>query len=276
VGDYKASKTAVDAFSVGFRNSDKQKSMSERITETVNQVNDCILSEKGYYKGMKSTFVACVLDKRNSKLYYISIGDSRLYAITNQEVRKITEDQVKAVIRRKQDGSPLTQDGAIVSAIGITNALGLEPLCFVVQQIEIDNTTSFILASDGFYTKLAEDYHILKELHSTLYFEGKFIALSKEIAQRQDDDATAVFFRVANIKAGDVLKEQQVVFELLTRAIKENNEDKAFEALDSIETKNYQQTFKYYDDCIKNMRLSNFNSSEVFQRTVMLLKNARK
>ena len=67
---------------------------------------------------MKSTFVAVVLDKENSKMYYTSIGDCRLYSITNPETTLLTQDQIKAVIRRKQDGPPIIQGGIIVIAKG--------------------------------------------------------------------------------------------------------------------------------------------------------------
>jgi hypothetical protein len=67
---------------------------------------------------MKSTFVAVVLDKENSKMYYTSIGDSRLYSITNPETTLLTQDQIKAVIRRKQDGPPIIQGGIIVISKG--------------------------------------------------------------------------------------------------------------------------------------------------------------
>lgn len=275
VGDYKASKTVVDSFLTNFSENNFLQNITERIEKSIEAVNNIVLSETGYYKGMKSTMVACVMDQKSSILHFVGIGDSRLYQVNEQGLEILTQDQVKAVIRRKQDGTPIIQAGAIVNAIGVTNLIGTSYLKYEVKSLEVNCTTSFLLASDGFYNNLSATSETLLNLHSSLDIKGNFQKIVSDIAQKQDDDATAVFFRVEKHNEQNLLSKQRLVCQDLLRAIESGNVELTNKCLTYIEQNKVEQTFEFYDSSIKKMKQSNFKESEIYHRLITLLKKTR-
>ncbi|MBK5208290.1 MAG: protein serine/threonine phosphatase 2C family protein [Flavobacteriaceae bacterium] len=275
VGDYKASKTVVDTFLKHFSENNFLENTKERIEKSIEAINNKVLSETGFYKGMKSTMVACVMDQNSSILHFVGIGDSRLYRVNEKGVEILTQDQVKAVIRRKQDGTPIIQAGAILNAIGVTNLIGTSYLKYEVKSLEVNCTTSFLLASDGFYNNLSATSETLLNLHSSLDIKGSFQKIVNDIAQKQNDDATAVFFRVEKRDEENLLSKQRLVCQDLLMALESLNVELTNKCLTYIEQNKVEQTFEFYDSSIKKMKRSNFNDSEIYQRLISLLKKTR-
>lgn len=291
VGDYKASDTAVEQFEVRFRETcaersrrgvtkngrrDDTKTISEIIAKCIEHTNEVILSETGYYQGMKTTFIVAVVDQTNEQLHYTSIGDSRLYRIDEKTVEQLSKDEVKAVIRRKQDGTPITQGGAIVNGIGVTNVLGAKPLQYKVETLSIAKSNSFLLASDGFYDKMNDENVYLPKLHRTLYFENQLRQLQEDVQRQQDDDASAVFFRVIKADDDQLWAAQNQIFIDLMTAIEAKEEENALNIATNIALSNYDNSFEFYDAAIKRMRLLDFNSSALYSQLVGLLRETRK
>jgi serine/threonine protein phosphatase PrpC len=82
-----------------------------------------------------STIAVLFLDKRNDKVGYINVGDSRIYIFTNQYLEKITVDD-------SLDGSKNI----------LTKCLGIETLSLNDFKIkDIDFHQNFLLCTDGFY-----------------------------------------------------------------------------------------------------------------------------
>lgn len=283
VGDYKASDTAVEQFEVRFRESvtkkekrDEITKVSEIIAECIDHTNVDILSETGYYQGMKTTFIVAVVDQTNEQLHYTSIGDSRLYRIDEKTVEQLSKDEVKAVIRRKQDGTPITQGGAIVNGIGVTNVLGAKPLQYHVETLSIDKSSSFLLASDGFYDKMNDENVYLPKIHRTLYFENQLRHLQEDVQRQQDDDMSAVFFRVIKDDDDQLWEAQNQIFKDLMTAIESKDEKKALNIATNIALSNYDNSFAFYDTAIKRMRFLDFNSSALYSELVGLLRESNK
>lgn len=282
VGDYKASDTAVEQFELRFRESvttngrrDDTKTISEIIAECIEHTNMDILSETGYYQGMKTTFIVAVVDQTNEQLHYTSIGDSRLYQIDEKTVEQLSKDEVKAVIRRKQDGTPITQGGAIVNGIGVTNVLGAKPLKYNVETLSIAKSNSFLLASDGFYDKMKDENVYLTKIHRTLYFKNQLRHLQDDVKRQQDDDASAVFFRVIKDDDDELWAVQNQIFIDLMTAIEAKEEEKALNIVTNIALSNYDNSFEFYDAAIKRMRILDFNSSELYSVLVGLLRESK-
>lgn len=291
VGDYKASDTAVEQFELRFRETCAERSrrgvtkkekwddtmtISEIIAECIEQTNEDILSETGYYQGMKTTFIVAVVDQKNEQLHYTSIGDSRLYRIDEKTVEQLSKDELKAVIRRKQDGTPITQGGAIVNGIGVTNVLGAKPLQYNVETLSINKSSSFLLASDGFYDKMNDENVCLPKIHRTLYFENQLRHLLEDVQRQQDDDASAVFFRVIKDDDDQLWVAQNQIFKDLINAIDAKDEKKALNIVTNIAFSNYDNSFEFYDAAIKRMRILEFNSSALYSELVGLLRESRK
>lgn len=283
-GDYKASDTSIEQFELRFRETCAERSRSgankesitDRIKHTINKVNQHILSVEGYYSGMKTTLVAVVIDKSHKQLYYTSIGDSRLYRFDESTVKQLSKDEVKAVIRRKQEGTPITQGGAIVNAVGVTNVLGVPEVACEIKTMPIEKSSSFLLATDGFYSKITDIDVYLPKMHKTLYFKNQFHQLAQDVARQQDDDASAIVFRCMLEDDNELWKAQQELFDQLLHFIEIKDEKEALGVTNIITFGGYENSFEFYDLAIKRMRALDFNSGTLYSALVGLLRESRR
>lgn len=128
-------------------------SPEEAITRSVIAANQAILrraSQDESLSGMGSTCVMVII--KDGKVYYGSVGDSRIYYISNGMIRQITKDQ--SYVQTLVDEGRITQEAAEhhQDKNQITNALGIENMTPpVVCQMPIapEPGSVFLLCSDG-------------------------------------------------------------------------------------------------------------------------------
>lgn len=128
-------------------------SPDEAITRSVFAANQAILrraSQDESLSGMGSTCVMVII--KDGKVYYGSVGDSRIYYISNGMIRQITKDQ--SYVQTLVDEGRITQEAAEhhQDKNQITNALGIENMTPpVVCQMPItpEPGSVFLLCSDG-------------------------------------------------------------------------------------------------------------------------------
>lgn len=128
-------------------------SPEEAITRSVIAANQAILrraSQDESLSGMGSTCVMVII--KEGKVYYGSVGDSRIYYISNGMIRQITKDQ--SYVQTLVDEGRITQEAAEhhQDKNQITNALGIENMTPpVVCQMPIapEPGSVFLLCSDG-------------------------------------------------------------------------------------------------------------------------------
>ncbi len=99
-------------------------SPEEAITKSIIAANQAILvrsSQDEALTGMGSTCVMIIIV--DNKVYYGSVGDSRIYYVANGMIRQITKDQ--SYVQTLVDAGELTQEGAEAhkGKNQITNAL---------------------------------------------------------------------------------------------------------------------------------------------------------
>ncbi len=271
VGDYKASATVVETFCSTF-SGETNETIERRISNAINKTNETILNETGFYRGMKATLVALLLDFNTPKGYYVNIGDSRIYNI-KERCEQITEDQTKSVIRRKKDGTPIVYAGAIVTASGVTNVLGIHNLTYEIKELDINTTQSFLLATDGFYSKMNEA-EIIK-VSNSVAIEEVFKKTCRNVFNQQEDDATAVFVRVINDNEESGVNKKINLPNELVKAIEEKSTVKIKELLSTIETDNILLPFAFYDKTVSLFMKSNIKDSAIYRRLINLLKKSR-
>lgn len=276
VGDYKASKTVVDEFCKNFRENENKNNIKNRISNAIEITNQTILNEIGFYKGMKSTLVLAILNTKSKKVYFVGIGDSRIYNVTSNNVTQLTKDQTKTIIRRKQDGTPITVNGSIVNATGVTNVFGIKKLTYKINEFEIKKTQAFLLASDGFYSGLSNGYKDFMELLKASDLKREFELLAKKVFNQQNDDASAVFFRVIFEEDNTEILERVKIPELLLQNITTQRVEYINKYLNIIERDNIELSFSYYEKAIKLLMTLGINESEIYQRLVSLLKKSRR
>lgn len=125
----------------------------EAITGSVIAANQAILrraSQDESLSGMGATCVMVII--KDNKVYYGSVGDSRIYYISNGTIRQITKDQ--SYVQTLVDEGRITQKAAEhhQDKNQITNALGIESMTPpVVSQMPIvpEPGSIVLLCSDG-------------------------------------------------------------------------------------------------------------------------------
>ncbi len=107
------------------------------------------------YSGMGTTVVALIAD--GSMVTYASVGDSRLYAFANGELRQLTRDDTWMAMLAQESGmSPESLRTHPMRNV-LTSVLGARPdLDVTVGNITVTNQT-LLLCSDGLHTAVGED-----------------------------------------------------------------------------------------------------------------------
>lgn len=125
----------------------------EAITSSVIAANQAILRKASMNEDMQGMGATCVmLIVKDGKVYYGSIGDSRIYYIANGMIRQITKDQ--SYVQTLVDAGQITLAEAEhhQDKNQITNALGVEVMTPpVIGQMPIipEPNSTFLLCSDG-------------------------------------------------------------------------------------------------------------------------------
>ena len=114
----------------------------EAITSSVIAANQAILRKASMNEDMQGMGATCVmLIVKDGKVYYGSIGDSRIYYITNGMIRQITKDQsYVAEAEHHQDKNQIT------NALGVK---GMTPPIIGQMPITPEPNSTFLLCSDG-------------------------------------------------------------------------------------------------------------------------------
>lgn len=128
-------------------------SPEEAITRSVVAANQAILRKAAQdtsLNGMGSTCVMLII--KDGKVYYGSVGDSRIYYVSGSMIKQITKDQ--SYVQTLVDAGQLTPEAAEhhKDKNQITNALGLDGMTPpVIGQVPItpEPGSVFLLCSDG-------------------------------------------------------------------------------------------------------------------------------
>lgn len=116
-------------------------------------------------KGSGTTMVACIAE--DNKLYWASVGDSRIYIIRGNQMQQVTRDHnyllklkemVAAGQMTEQEAYSNRQKEALISFLGIGNVKLMD---VNVQPFELQYGDTVMLCSDGI-TKTLSDEHIKK------------------------------------------------------------------------------------------------------------------
>jgi len=127
------------------------KDLSMKISEWVKEIHSDILNEGNKdinKKGMGSTLIGALF--YNNKIYYMNVGDSRLYRLRNGYLMQISKDHSLREITGNKD---------IASNI-ITNSFGGGEKIFVDFSFagsKIFNDDAFLLCSDGLSDELNDE-----------------------------------------------------------------------------------------------------------------------
>ena len=154
------------------------REVQQIIRESVLSTQSSMLGEESECSGMAATFSLVVWCYESEEMYFCNIGDSRIYAILNDQMICITKDD------------SITSPGGYAS---LTQCLGKEGLKFDVQQTEMKTGQMMVLCSDGFYnSRKASLNNKLIAFAKAEHFEEAFIQLTKDFSLLRGDDLTVI------------------------------------------------------------------------------------
>ncbi len=197
--DWLASQISCQSFISNFCDMTIQP-IEKRIIHAIEKANEELLDACAGTSASMATLVVVVWDYAGHRVYYVSIGDSRIYAINQAgNLDQLTIDDSKAVIARHRDGKPALSGGVLAIRTGVTNAVGSGPLTIDVQEISAKEIFTLVLATDGFYTCAAFSASTLMEIAESFNLQKALDRKSVFFKDSQEDDCTAVLVRNTHI-----------------------------------------------------------------------------
>lgn len=290
--DWKASQVACEQFVQTFLNHQKH-STETKIKDAITHANKEVVYESSNCGGMKSTLCIVIWEYKKGLIYFVGVGDSRIYTYQENTLNQLTRDEVRSVILKKRDGKPLIHHGVAVVAEGVTNVIGSLDLHFEIQTIKDTNVQGIILASDGFYNCKASAFEKdMSTIFNGLNFQKELDLLEANYKDAQQDDMTLLAIRKSKkwnnskeIVDSILAANENYAFSKLeiSRAIQIELEN----ALKNKETLKAQQLLYYCErnqidlgqastaNLISVMLKADFQDSEIYQRLRKLLKASK-
>lgn len=166
----KASRTAVQMMVQGFQNVEKNPELNipaffERGIRAIDRVIYDFPKENG--RGSGTTMVACIVE--DNRLYWASVGDSRIYIIRGQQIQQVTRDhnyalrlqeQVAAGQMTMEEAMRHRHREALISYLGMGNVSLMD---INTQPFSLQYGDIVMLCSDGI-TKTLPDSQIKRIL----------------------------------------------------------------------------------------------------------------
>ncbi len=158
-----ASNAAVKAFLAGYHDQGAEGSIMQRLNRALGKANRAVLELAGDADkegAVGTTLAAAVFHDKD--LYWLSVGDSRIYRIRDQELTLLTRDHVyRHELEKEVAEGKITQEEADQhpDRHALTSYLGL-PKLIAVDQCEEPHSLQagdrVLLCSDGLYGSLLE------------------------------------------------------------------------------------------------------------------------
>ena len=160
----KASRTAIQMMVQGFKNIEKAPQVNipaffQQGIYAIDQVVSAFPKENG--RGSGTTMVACIVE--DNKLYWASVGDSRIYIIRGSQMRQVTRDhnywlRLQEMVANgqmtKEEAMAKRQKEALISFLGIGNVNLMD---VNTQPFEMQYGDVVMLCSDGITKTLSDE-----------------------------------------------------------------------------------------------------------------------
>lgn len=158
LGGKEVSQIAVHSFLEHYLHSEKVQTIPERLLTALLNANDSVLHysyEKSLTGNTGTTLIAAVIFK--DQLFWLSIGDSRIFLKQEESLRQLTTDHIYAeelaekvaigkITMEEAENDP--QKESLTSFLGLES---LEKLDITMKPLPLNRGDSVILCSDGLY-----------------------------------------------------------------------------------------------------------------------------
>ncbi|MFO1443835.1 serine/threonine-protein phosphatase [Bacillus sp. Bva_UNVM-123] len=198
------SQIAVQTFIEHYLHTPYIHTIPEKLASSVEAANDAVLHfarENGLEGRVGTTIAAAVVYKAN--LYWLSVGDSRIYLCQESSITQLTTDHIyaKELDEKAANGSITFEEAIndpqrenIVSYLGIER---LEEIDISLEPIHLNKGESILLCSDGLYQSITID-EILMTFRSfpTQDAAERLIEIALSKQKPNQDNVTAVIFSI--------------------------------------------------------------------------------
>ncbi|MDR3666060.1 MAG: SpoIIE family protein phosphatase [Ignavibacteriaceae bacterium] len=191
--DYLASKISCEESIKEFINS--HGSIEDRLHNGVLYANKMVSEYSEQTKGMLSTLLLLVWETDMNNIYYINIGDSRIYQISKNKCKPITEDDslLEPILL---NGKHVVQGGVPLFRKVITKAMGQsEILNYVIKKTPFNQGEILVFSTDGVHNDSPLSSKLIQLLWDEDKLQTEIDEFTRNCASSNEDDATAVVLR---------------------------------------------------------------------------------
>ncbi len=284
--DWLASDIACDKF-IEMCNSYSDNLYSEEtLAKIISIVNTSIINSEKKCKGSLSVFSAVVWNINYNYFYYISIGDTRIYKYSQNNLTQISTDDTKYLVYKDKAGKPVLFSGAYATVSAVTNVLGMQKTEVIIKKENIMSGDSIILSSDGFYDCMPSFNDDIKEIISSVYMQTEIDKVFNKYTTYQKDDTTVLILRRTdteikefNIEDTTLIEQtpnhilSELFLKQLSEAICNNDENKCNKIFETIERKSLKFEKPELEKLIKLMKDNGFNNYKIYRNIVNLIKD---
>jgi|GEM_PF-2031947 len=144
--------------------------------------------------GMLTTLVLLIYQPSSKKAYWVNVGDSRVYGLSNGKWTQLSTDDSTSQ-PYMENGKMRLRNGQPIMVSALTRAIGARgSLDIKVHEVSATSYSAFLLCSDGFYGVSEYDSLTIRMCHSAdLAQDSKLV--SDSIVKEITDDASVALIR---------------------------------------------------------------------------------
>lgn len=189
--DWLASELTCNKF-IEFFLSFKSITIKNRIRKSIHFTDAYVNSISDKCQGLASTMSLIVWEYEREYFYFVNIGDSRVYKVTNGKINCLTrDDRINRPETFKTLSGVVTKNHWIV-----TKFIGMQFVEIFVNEGNFNKGDLLLLTSDGFYNARKSSFEKdIIELSGSKNLQSDFNKMISKFEILADDDMTALIIR---------------------------------------------------------------------------------
>lgn len=192
--DWLASKSTI-SFVIEYL-SKTESTLPQALKQAVEYANSKIIGGVDDTFGMLTTLTILALRPSYEEMFWVNIGDSRLYGLKGRELSQISTDDTTSQ-PYLENGRMRLRNGQPIMVSALTKAIGYShDLEVVVNNEPTKEFNGFLLCSDGFYS-LSDYDSIAFELYWSTDYSRDSELTQRSISSRITDDASIALIGIA-------------------------------------------------------------------------------
>lgn len=194
--DWLASKTACDRLTELAKEAETLlQNPAQWLRQALISIDQEIAATTGRSHGMMCVAAAAIVMEGSTTAWFTNVGDTRVYKYEDPNLKQISIDDSRVVVRRKPDGRPMVAEGSVVTQRGVTNALGSGEANVTVNEVNLPPGAGLVLCSDGLYSCSRDLTGDVVNTLSQPDLEGALARMCRSYSGKNRDDATVLAIR---------------------------------------------------------------------------------